>query len=255
MSGGPVRLQKLLATAGVGSRRRCEALIREGRVAVNGVAITKMGYKAPPGARIEVDGAAVPPPAGAAGRAPFVYILLNKPAGVISSAKDQFGRKTVVDLVRGGTPARVYPVGRLDYGTSGLIVLTDDGDYAYRASHPKFAVDKVYEVTCDRPLPAPAVELLRGGITLDDGSRASPAAVEACGCDPRKLTVVIHEGKNRQVRRMIESAGGSVASLARTAIGGLSAGGLGEGDWRFMGREEAEMVFAPRQTNGKPHKA
>ncbi|MDR3120616.1 MAG: rRNA pseudouridine synthase, partial [Clostridiales bacterium] len=223
-AGAPVRLQKLLAEAGVGSRRHCEGLIRAGRVRVDGEPVTQLGIKAASGARVEVDGAPVllfqrgaPAPDagpdgsaarsmayGAAGVREPVYILLHKPVGVVTSAKDQFGRKTVLDLIKGGVRERerLYPVGRLDYHTSGLLILTNDGDFTYFATHPKHEIEKAYEVHADRAPSAAELRRLSGGVTLDGGFRTAPARLFLDKADPRKLTVVIHEGKNRQVRRM-----------------------------------------------------
>ena len=241
----PVKLQKLLARAGVGSRRYCDGLIREGRVTVDGLRITELGTRAFPDSYVEVDGAPVRLLDYGDPETRFIYILLYKPAGIISSARDQFGRKTVVDLVGSEAAGRVYPVGRLDYQTAGLILLTDDGDFTYRATHPKFGVEKVYDALCDKPPVASAIENLRGGVALEDGFRASPARVRIDATDPRKLTIVLREGKNRQVRRMIEAIGYSVIALTRTAIGGLDLGGLAPGEWRKLGGDEAKRVFEP----------
>lgn len=253
-----IRLQKLLAAAGVGSRRYCEGLIRQGRVSVDGQIIYEMGARVSPGAHIEADGAPVRivyngggTDAGQVGAAQYTYIIMNKPLGIISSAKDQFGRKTVVDIVRGDIQKRVYPVGRLDYDTSGLILLTDDGDFTYRATHPKFNVEKAYNVFCGKPCGAPAVEQLRRGVDLGDGARSSPARVYRDKADPRKLTIVIHEGRNRQVRKMCEEAGLSVLALERAAIGGLGLGGLKRGEWRIIPRKTALLAFNPYSHSNK----
>ncbi|MCL2060095.1 MAG: pseudouridine synthase, partial [Oscillospiraceae bacterium] len=154
----------------------------------------------------------------------------------------------VADVAGGakGTPRRrVFPVGRLDYATSGLILLTDDGGFAYRASHPKFGVEKAYAVVCVGPVDAEAAGRLRDGVDLGDGRRTAPARVYPDGRDPTKLTVVLHEGRNRQIRRMVEAVGNTVTSLERVAIGGLRAPGLAPGEWRVIAPDEAGAVFAP----------
>jgi len=247
--GGPIRLQKLLAQAGVGSRRYCEGLIRDGRVAVDGLVTDALGAKAMPGSRVEVDGIPVrrvfytDQDASGPSGTPHTYILMNKPSGVISSAKDQFGRKTVVDLVKDKISCRVFPVGRLDYNTTGLILLTDDGDFAYRATHPKFGVEKEYLVTCGCPAGQDEIGLLRNGVLLGDGALTSPARVLRDENDKCKLTLILREGKNRQVRRMMEAVGLTVVALSRTAIGGLTLKGLDTGGWRLLSRQEAHGAF------------
>ena len=243
----PVRLNKLLAGMGVGSRRHCDRLIAEGRVSVDGARAAGLGAKALPGARIEVDGR--PVNAGGlspCGGAPHTYVLLYKPLGVISSADDQFGRKTVVDLVAGGINKRVFPVGRLDYNSAGLILLTDDGGYAYRATHPKFGVQKTYEVVCDRPPDGPALERLRSGVALDDGYMTAPAGVSRDAKNPALLRITLREGRNRQIRRMLEACGYGVKALTRVAIGGLGAKGLAPGGWRALNEAEANLIFQER---------
>ena len=240
----PVRIQKLLAAAGVGSRRRCEALIRAGRVSVDGSVVSEMGVKAPPGARLAVDGAPVVVPQRSGAGEPHVYILMNKPVGVISSAKDQYGRKTVVDLVQNEIKARIYPVGRLDYDTSGLLVLTDDGDYTFRATHPGFNVEKVYEAMCDKSAGDADIQRLAGGVELPGGFRTSPARVRRDANDDRILIIAIREGKYRQVRRMVAAAGLEVRALKRVAVGRLTLGRLAAGEWRQISRGEAHLVFS-----------
>ena len=245
---GPVRLQKYLAAAGVGSRRRCEELIREGRVVVDGSRQVEMGVKISPDSIVEVDGARV---GGRTGNdSEYIYVMLHKPVGVISSAKDQYGRKTVVDVIGGAYSRRLYPVGRLDADTSGLILLTDDGDYTYIATHPKYEVQKAYAAVCDKPAADAQIEALRGGLALGGGFVSSPALVYQDSRNKNKLTIVIHEGKNRQVRRMAGAAGLRVLSLTRVAIGGLALDGpggrrLASGEWREITRAEAERAFEP----------
>ena len=240
----PIRLQKLLAGSGVGSRRYCESLIREGRISIDGVSVTEMGAKARPSSIVAVDGVPISPALRGYNNTDFIYILLNKPPGIISSAKDQFGRKTVVDLVGGADGKRVYPVGRLDYHTGGLIILTDDGDFAYRATHPKFRVDKEYEVICDRPPEPGEIARLRDGVVLPDGFRTSPARVRRDDKHANTIYITLHEGKYRQVRRMAQAVGLNVRGLRRLSVGRLDLGPLKEGEWRIISRVEAELVFA-----------
>jgi 23S rRNA pseudouridine2605 synthase len=225
------RLQKVLARAGVGSRRVCEELIDEGRITVNGqVAI--LGRRIHPETDlVEIDGAPVPVAPG------LVHYLLNKPAGVVSSAADPEGRRTVVALVPG--EPRVFPVGRLDYETEGLLILTNDGALAHRLTHPSFGVEKEYLAEVEgRPSPA-TVRRLREGVDLDDGTTA-PAKVSLQA--PNVLTIVIHEGRNRQVRRMCEAVGHPVVRLVRTRIGPIADRRLRPGAWRPLEPDEVRAL-------------
>lgn len=226
------RLQKVLARIGWGSRRTCEELIEAGRVTVNGE-VAVLGRRVDPDRdQVEVDGA----PVGV--RPGLVYYLLNKPAGVVTTAFDPQGRTTVVQLVP-DTP-RVFPVGRLDADTEGLLLLTNDGDLAHRIMHPRHGVDKEYlaEVS-GGPLSAGALRRLREGVELDDGLTA-PA--EASQPHPGVLRLTIHEGRNRQVRRMCDAVGHPVTRLIRTRIGPLSDRRLGPGQWRALDLEEYRAV-------------
>ena len=227
------RLQKVLAAAGLGSRRACEILIEEERVTVNGeVAI--LGRRVDPETdRIEVDGLRVPVRPG------LVTYLLNKPRGVVSTAADPQGRPTVVELV----PAepRIFPVGRLDTDTEGLLLLTNDGDLAHRLTHPSFGVEKEYLAQVDgSPTPAD-LRRLRQGIELEDGMTA-PAKASLTA--PGAVRLVIHEGRNRQVRRMLEAIGYPVKRLVRTRIGPLADRRLKPGEWRVLEMEEVRALEA-----------
>jgi 23S rRNA pseudouridine2605 synthase len=222
------RLQKVLAAAGWGSRRVCEDLIRSGRVAVDGeVAI--LGRRVDPEtARITVDGAPV------AARPGLVHYLLNKPSGVVTTAADTHGRPTVIDLV----PAepRVFPVGRLDMDSEGLLILTNDGDLANAIAHPSRGVDKEYLVMVDGGRVSDgALRRLRDGIDLEDG-RTAPARVSQP--EPGVLRITIHEGRNRQVRRMCAAVGHEVTRLVRTRIGPVSDRDLPPGNWRALSSDE-----------------
>ena len=228
------RLQKVLASRGWGSRRTAEELIAAGQVTVNGE-VAGLGRRVDPEHDlIEVDGA----PVGA--RADLVYYLLNKAAGVVTTAKDTHGRRTVLDDL----PAepRVFPVGRLDADTEGLLVLTNDGELANRVAHPSHGVDKEYlaeVVAGPGGVSAGAIRRLRDGVDLDDG-RTAPAAVSQPS--PGVLRIVIHEGRNRQVRRMCEAVGHPVTRLVRTRIGPLSDRRLRPGEWRSLTPDEVRRL-------------
>jgi 23S rRNA pseudouridine2605 synthase len=225
------RLQKVLARVGFGSRRVCEDLIAEGRVTVNG-APAELGRRVDPDAdRVEVDGC----PVGI--RPGLVHYLLNKPRGVVTTAADTHGRPTVVELV----PAepRVFPVGRLDADTEGLLLLTNDGELTQRLTHPSFGVEKEYMAEVEgRPSPA-AVRRLREGVELDDGVTA-PAKVALV--EPSVLRITIHEGRNRQVRRMCEAVGHPVTRLVRIRIGPLTDRRLKPGEWRALTLAEVRAL-------------
>jgi 23S rRNA pseudouridine2605 synthase len=226
------RLQKVLAATGWGSRRVCEELIAAGRVTVNGER-AELGRRVDVETdRIEVDGA----PVGV--RPGLVYYLLNKPAGVVTTAKDTHGRPTVVELVPG--EPRVFPVGRLDADTEGLLLLTNDGDLANRVAHPRHGVDKEYLAeVAGGTVPAGAIRRLREGVELDDGVTA-PAQVSQP--QPGVLRITIHEGRNRQVRRMCEAVGHPVRRLVRTRIGPLSDRTLPPGAWRPLTDSERKAL-------------
>jgi len=232
-AGGPTgeRLQKVLARVGLGSRRACEELIAEGRVSVNGEPATL-------GRRVDVerdtvalDGVPLPVLPG------LVHYLLHKPAGVVTTADDPQGRPTVVRLVP--SAPRVFPVGRLDTDSEGLLILTNDGDLAHRLAHPSFGVEKEYLVeTVGVPTPG-ALRRLREGVDLDDG-RTAPARVGVVA--PGVVRIVVHEGRNRQVRRMCETVGYPVRRLVRTRIGPLSDPRLAPGEWRELTGSEVRAL-------------
>jgi cytidylate kinase len=260
------RLQKALARAGVASRRACETLIQEGRVTVNGVVVSRLGATVLPNDQLAVDGKPV------SRGAPRHYVLLHKPAGVVTTADDPQGRATVLDLVARSWAAtvrdhsslpRLYPVGRLDAETSGVLLLTDDGDLAFQVMHPSHGLEKEYRVVVEgRPSPQ-ALGALRGGIVLDDEATA-PATVQVvttpetvsrsmagAGAPSTRLRMVISEGRNRQVRRMCLAVGHPVLQLARVRLGNLTVAGLSPGRWRFLTAQEVETLKALAQ-GGKP---
>jgi len=220
---GGERLQKVLARAGLGSRRACEELIADGRVTVNG-AVAGLGRRVDPATdEVEVDGALVPVAEG------LVHYLLNKPAGVVTTAADPEGRSTVLDLVP--PEPRVFPVGRLDLATEGLVILTNDGPLTHRLTHPRFGVEKEYVVEVEGRPSAGAVRRLREGVDLEDG-RTAPAKVALVA--PGVLRITIHEGRNRQIRRMCEAIGHPVRRLVRTRIGPVADRRLAPGAWRDL---------------------
>ena len=228
-----VRLQKWLAAAGVCSRRRGEALIQEGRVAVNGEVVTQLGVKIDPAVdRVAVDGAVVAAPDEA-----LVYIMVNKPRGVVTSC-EQEGVPVVVDLV--DCAARVFPVGRLDKDSTGLVLLTNDGRLHHGLLHPSFDHEKEYEVTVSRPIPDGALERMAQGMPMM-GSRTRPAYVHRIA--GRRFRITLMEGKNRQIRRMVRKVGHHVVTLKRVRMATLRLGNLKEGQWRHLTPREVEGLI------------
>jgi 23S rRNA pseudouridine2605 synthase len=227
-----MRLAKFLAHAGVASRRAAEQLVFGGRVAVGGEVVRDPARDVPEDADVTVDGAPV-----GAGERREVHAL-NKPVGVVSTAHDTHGRPTVVDLVP--SAARLYPVGRLDADSTGLILLTNDGELAHRLTHPRFEVPRTYRATVRRPpVRERALRALREGVELEDG-RTAPARVRRIA--PDRLEIVIHEGRKRQVRRMCEAVGHPVVTLERVAFGPLLLGRLGPGQHRRLTKAEVEAL-------------
>ena len=235
----PERLQKVLARAGIGSRRRCEELIEAGLVTING-AVAMLGNRADVDVdRIEVDGVAI------AVRPDLVYYLLHKPTGVVTTAADTHGRATVTSLVP--DDPRVFPVGRLDQDTEGMLLLTNDGDLAHRLSHPSFGVEKEYLAEVEGEPTRGSLRALRDGVELDDGLTA-PAKVSAVA--PNQLRITIHEGRNRQVRRMCEAIGHPVVRLVRTRIGPIADRKLKPGEWRALTIDEVRALERATSNGG-----
>jgi 23S rRNA pseudouridine2605 synthase len=229
-----MRLAKYLASAGIASRRASEEIIRAGRVAVAGETVTDPARNVETGDRVEVDGQPV------AGGGERVVYALNKPRGVVSTARDTHGRPTVVSLVP--SESRLYPVGRLDIDATGLILLTNDGDLAYRLTHPSFEVPKTYRATVSGgPVRDRALRELRAGVRLEDGFTA-PARVRRLR--PDTLEITIHEGRNRQVKRMCDAVGHRVIALERTAFGALELGRLAPAAYRRLTAEEVEALLS-----------
>ena len=229
-----MRLQKYMAKCGVASRRRSESIILEGRVKVNGETVRELGRKVSPEDFIEVDGKPIR-------EEKKVYILLNKPVGYISTVDDPRGRRTVLDLVA-DVKERVYPVGRLDYDTSGLLILTNDGELTYKLTHPSFEVKKTYLVEVEGK-PGKELARLEKGVMLSDGMTAPAAVAEVkTGKNSTSFLLTIHEGRNRQVRRMCEAIGYPVKSLKRIKFAFLELGDLPEGRYRYLTEKEIKML-------------
>ena len=235
---GLIRLQKLLAQSGVASRRKCEELMLEGLVVVDGEVVTRLGTKVDPvTAVIRVDGKRLPPVS------PNVYLVLNKPRGVVSTMSDPEGRPTISDLVA-DRPERLFHVGRLDTDTSGLLLLTNDGDFAQRMAHPSYEVDKTYVAEVDGVVTRATVKRLLAGVTLEDGPvEVSAAKVVSTSTDRSIVEVVIHEGRNRIVRRLLDEVGHPVRKLTRTAIGPVLLRGLKRGDLRELTLDELGVLL------------
>ena len=235
-----IRLQKYLANNGIASRRKCEELIMQGRVKVNGEVVTELGTKINPDKDIiEYNGKTIKNT-----NTEHTYILLNKPIDYVTTVKDQFNRNTVLDLVK--TNKRLVPVGRLDMYTSGAIILTDDGDFVYKITHPKHEIPKTYNVTVVGKVTGEEIEQLKNGVDIGDFV-TSKAEVKILKIDEQKnisrLQITIHEGKNRQIRKMCESIGKKVISLHRSKIGNLTVKDLPLGTWRYLIKKEIETLL------------
>lgn len=242
------RLQKVLAHAGVASRRHCEELIVQGKVQVNGQVVRELGTRVDPVCdRIVVNGRPIR-------LEQHVYLLLNKPTGVITSVSDPRGRRVVTDLLK-GQKERVYPVGRLDFNTSGLLLLTNDGELANKLAHPSYEIDKVYRAWV-KGVPAPdKLAKLANGIMLEDGMTAPGEArmvKKSTGNEKALLEIIIHEGRNRQVRRMCAAIGHPVLELERIRLGFLTLEGLSTGQYRPLTSDEVERLKKGLVQNRRP---
>lgn len=231
-----MRLQKYLATCGVASRRKCEAYIIEGKVAVNGEVVQTLGTKVEAGDSVTFCGKAI------SLEEEHVYYMLHKPVGYVTTVQDEKQRQTVLDLIDDDIH-RVYPVGRLDYNTSGLLLLTNDGELTYGLTHPKHHVNKCYEVKVKGQLSEDAKKMLKCGVLLD-GKLTYPAKVKVLRKGEKSTTflLTIHEGRNRQVRRMCEGVGYPVLSLKRISVGKLTLGELQVGQYRMLTEEEVNYL-------------
>ena len=236
-----IRLQKFLADSGVASRRKSEEYILDGRIKVNGNIVTELGTKVDPEIDIvEFDDVQVNN-----NNKKFVYILLNKPIGVVTTADDQFGRDTVLDLVK--VKERVVPVGRLDMYTSGALVLTNDGDFVYKVTHPKHEIVKTYTVTVKGIITKEETKALEEGVVIDEEYKTKPAKVKILKIDIEKnisrVEIKIHEGKNRQVRKMCDAIGRKVLALHRSKIGNIEVKDMKIGTWRYLSKKEVEEIL------------
>jgi len=232
-----IRLQKALADRGVASRRKAEELIVAGRVRVDGETITTLGTKVEPGARIDVDGQPTH-------QARHRYVLLNKPMGIVSTASDERGRRTVVELI--GAEERVYPVGRLDTDSEGMLILTNDGDWAERVLHPRYGHEREYDVSATGAITPAAVAQLRAGVRLEEGlARALRIEIVSRSRTAGRVRIVLQTGWRRQVRRMLAAVGVKVTRLVRVRIGGLALGKLRTGEWRDLTAKEIADLARP----------
>lgn len=230
-----IRLQKFLAKAGISSRRQSEILISEGKVKVNDKVITELGYKI----NDEIDTIKYLDEI-VTYENKKVYILLNKPEGYITTSKDQFNRPTVLDIIN-NVDERIYPVGRLDCDTSGLLILTNDGELAYKLTHPKHNIDKKYIANLNKKPKEADLDLLRKGIKIENYI-SSPAKVKVLKKESNMVEITIHEGKNRQVRKMFSKIGYNVIKLKRVSIGSINIGNLNKGAYRFLNDSEVNYL-------------
>ncbi|MBC8182793.1 rRNA pseudouridine synthase [candidate division KSB1 bacterium] len=228
------RLNKYLADCGVASRRKCDELIEQNRVVVDGEVIQSLGYKIDETeAEVTVDGRKV------FLVSKFVYFLLNKPRGYVTTASDEQGRKTVLDLIP--NQIRVFPVGRLDMESTGVLLLTNDGDLAYKLTHPKYDVEKIYQVLLNQQITEKHVKKLQTGIMLDDGV-TRPCRVKVISKDKRRVELILMEGRNREIRRMLEALDYKVSKLKRTEFATLNLSKLAPGKWRRLTKEEIKKI-------------
>ena len=235
------RLQKYLANSGIASRRKAEEYILDGKVKVNGKIVTELGTKVNPNKDIiEFEGKRVN------NDIKKVYVLLNKPIDYVTTVKDQFNRNTVVDLVK-NAGNNLLPVGRLDMYTSGALILTNDGDFIFHVTHPKHEVEKTYTATLRGKVTNEDIESLRQGVVIDEEYKTKPAKVRIMKIDEEKnlsrLEIIIHEGKNRQVRKMCEAIGKKVIALHRSKIGNIDVKDLKIGQWRYLTKKEVDMLM------------
>lgn len=235
-----MRLNKFLASAGVASRRKCDELLQQGLISVNGQVVSELGTVINEKKdKVFYEGRQVLLPSS------FVYIKLNKPKGYACTAKDEKGRKTIYDLLP--REERLFSIGRLDYDTEGLIILTNDGDFANKVAHPRYSVDKEYHVTIEGQIKESELAVLRKGVVIE-GQRMPSAKVEFLSNDGKntKLSVVIDEGMNRQIRRMFEAIGKSIKLLKRVRIGNVRLGGVKRGDFRDLTTQELDSLVRPQ---------
>jgi pseudouridine synthase len=236
------RIQKILARAGIASRRKAEALVLEGRVTVNGLPVSRLGSKADPERdEIRLDGKRI-----SRHGAPPAYIALYKPPGYVTTLSDPLGRPTVANLVK-GVPGRIFPVGRLDYDSEGLLLMTNDGDFAQRVQHPRYGISKEYSVKVRGAVPEATLALLRKGTRLEDGF-FKPLGISLEKRNPGStwFRVTIQEGKNRVIRRYFDSLGHPVARLIRTAVGNIRLEDMKAGEYRYLTKKDLQAFSSPQ---------
>lgn len=231
----PIRLNKFLANAGVCSRREADEFITAGVVSVNGVVVTELGTKIKRTDEVKFHDEPVSIERKA-------YVLLNKPKDCVTTSDDPQERKTVMDFVKDACKERIYPVGRLDRNTTGVLLLTNDGDLASKLTHPKYLKKKIYHVYCDKNVAKADLDQIAAGVTLDDGDIHADAISYASDTDKSQVGIEIHSGKNRIVRRIFESLGYKVVKLDRVYFAGLTKKGLRRGDWRYLTEQEVNML-------------
>lgn len=228
------RLNKVIADAGVASRRAADEMIAEGRVKVNSKVVTELGTRVTSNDRIMVDGKLIGDPER------HIYVLLNKPKDTITTTSDERGRRTVLDLI--DSRERIYPVGRLDRNTTGVLLLTNDGALANRLMHPRHQVPRIYDVVLDKPLELRDARAITEGVELENGDRTQPCEIDMNDQGRDHLRITLYEGKNREVRRLFEHFGYEVTRLDRKFYAGLSSRGLARGEWRRLERKEVSAL-------------
>jgi len=231
-----MRLNKFIANSGVCSRREADTLIEKGEIKVNGKIVKEMGVTVSIDDKVEYQGKKLIPEKK-------VYLLLNKPKDTVTTSKDPEGRKTVIEIIRNACPQRVYPVGRLDRNTTGVLLLTNDGDLSKQLTHPSFEAKKIYHAFLDKPVKPEDLETIKKGIELEDGP-IKPDAVNYVDNDPMQVGLEIHSGKNRIVRRIFEHFGYQVDKLDRVYFSGLTKKNLPRGKWRFLSEKEVRFLKA-----------
>jgi pseudouridine synthase len=238
-----MRLNKYLAWCGLGSRRQCESLILAGKVTVDGNVVRSLTVTIDENKnQVTIDGKQLVPPRK------FIYILMNKPAGYVTTSRDELGRKTVLELLP--DLFRVFPVGRLDKNTTGALLFTNDGQLAFQLMHPKFCVDKIYQAGLNKPIIDRDIIKLQNGIHLEEGI-TSPCKVKHISSNKKKIEIILHEGHKRQVKRMVKTLGYQVVSLERVQFATLSIKGLPPGRWRYLTEQEvAALKSLVRGNNG-----
>lgn len=239
------RLQKYLARCGISSRRKCEELILNGKIEVNGKVIKELGTKVNKSDIVKYNGKQVIP------NEEKIYILLNKPIGYVTTVHDQFGRGTVLDLIK--VDKRIVPVGRLDMYTSGALILTNDGELVNKLTHPKNEINKTYNVTLKGAITKQDIHNLETGVIIDENYKTKPAKVKILKRDNEKnisrIQITIHEGKNRQIRKMCNSIGKKVLALHRSKIGNYDVKNLKIGEWRYLSKDEITQINFLKNTH------